>query len=42
MEAQNTAEYLSQTLRSGKVDRVRLLLNNLHAGEIATLLEAYR
>ena len=40
MEAQNTAEYLSQALRSGEVARVRMLLSNLHAGEIANLLEA--
>ncbi len=40
MEAQNTPEYLSETLRSGKVDQVRRLLRNLHAGEIANLLEA--
>ena len=40
MEAQNTPEYLSETLRKGKVDQVRRLLINLHAGEIANLLEA--
>ena len=40
MEVQNTAEYLSETLRSGKVDQVKGLLSNLHAGEIANLLEA--
>ena len=40
MEAQNTTEYLSEALRSGKVASVRALLSNLHAGEIANLLEA--
>ncbi len=40
MEAQNTAEYLSEALRSGKVAQVKGLLNNFHAGEIANLLEA--
>ena len=40
METQNTAEYLSQALRSGKVAGVEGLLSNLHAGEIANLLEA--
>ena len=40
MEAQNTPEYLSETLRKGKVDQVKRLLSNLHAGEIANLLEA--
>ena len=40
MEAQNTTEYLSEALRSGKVASVRALMSNLHAGEIANLLEA--
>ena len=40
MSTQNTAEFLSQALRSGKVDRVRTQLNNLHPSEIANLLEA--
>ena len=40
MITQNTAEFLSQALHSGKVDRVRAQLNNLHASEIANLLEA--
>ena len=40
MEDQNTAEYLSEALRSGKTARVRDLLNHMHAGEIANLLEA--
>ncbi|MBC6414646.1 MAG: magnesium transporter [Chromatiales bacterium] len=35
-----TNEYLSQILRSGKVEQVRTQLHNLHAGEIANLLES--
>jgi len=37
---ENTVEYLSQALRSGKVAQIRKLLAGLHAAEIANLLEA--
>ena len=40
METQNITEYLSEALRSGKVAKVKTLLSNMHAGEIANLLEA--
>ena len=40
METQNITEYLSEALHSGKVAKVKTLLSNMHAGEIANLLEA--